>query len=148
MEFTLTQIELDSYVKKAQSMVEYCITEAAKHSPVRRLAEVLAKVFPCHFHTYAGTSDTTVYFKCKSIEEMTPIIKYITLVGGLHQEGEKEQIGLTARWNFGSLKIETAFSGKCKMVQTGEETITRPIMEMKCDDDETTQPDSADGMPF
>ena len=132
----ITKEQIDEYLKECFSMVEYIFHQRIKVQPAMDIGLALETAFPEQFyHRYGTISAHQVSFKCKSIEEMTPIIKYITLIGGLHQVGEKKQEGLTAKWDFGILKVETTFSGKCHMVQTGEKTVTLPIMEMKCGDE-------------
>lgn len=141
--------EMKAHIKAATSMMEYVMEGRIKLAPIVEIGANIEKIFPCFYHRFGMDSTHYVSLKCKTIEEVTPVLRYITNICGLHQEKEKVQTGLTAKWNFGRLEVEATFSGKCRMVQTGTNTVEVPIMEMRCDDEEVKSDTvNADEIPF
>lgn len=108
----------------------------AELEPAVVVAKVLEKVFSKGFINRCGDIFShDIFFKCETIDEVGPIIRYITLIGGLHQVGEKAQTGLVAVWDFNILKLHVTFAGKCRMVKTGEKVIpehVEDVVEMVC----------------
>ncbi len=131
--------QIEKMIKSSEELVRFTIENAVNRAKIEDAVENLKKIFPQFFSSWTSCSEVRAYFKCGTIEEMTPIIRYLTNVCGFHQKEEKTQQGLTSTWKLRDEKavliIETTFSGKCRMVQVGEETKTIPIMEMRCDDE-------------
>ncbi len=151
----LNDNQIQTMIKSSEELVRFTIENAFKRARIEDAVENLKKIFPQFFSSWISCSEVRTYFKCNTIEEMTPIIRYLTNVCGFHQKEEKKQEGLTSTWKLWDGKavliIETTFSGKCRMVQVGEETITRPVMEMQCGDEpkqESSAPTDNPDLPF